>query len=285
MALHEQPELIKAWRPLDVAGVELRRGIAVKSGVPRHWHEEYQFCLVESGGGELRYRGSDLANPPGSLFMIQPGEVHSNWPYEFGCTYRMNFIDAHLLQEAAGEVYGKEDGLPFFPTTVVSDRRLINLFSRLQQSLESPATTLEREDRLTQFLSDLIVRFAERRAPPQSKVNEPKAVQRVCDFVLAHYDENFSLEDLAKVANLSAFHLNRIFSKQLGMPPHEFQIQVRIARAKALLRAGLPINEVASQTGFADQSHFTRHFKRLVIVTPGHYQQNSKIVQDGARRQ
>jgi AraC-like DNA-binding protein len=64
------------------------------------------------------------------------------------------------------------------------------------------------------------------------------------------------------------------------MPPHAFQTQVRVSRAKTLLLEGWSISQVASQTGFADQSHLTRHFKRLVGVTPGRYQQSSKNVQD-----
>jgi len=64
------------------------------------------------------------------------------------------------------------------------------------------------------------------------------------------------------------------------MPPHAFQTQVRIARAKNLLREGHSISHVATMTGFVDQSHLTRHFKRLVKLTPGQYLQDSKNVQD-----
>jgi AraC-like DNA-binding protein len=78
---------------------------------------------------------------------------------------------------------------------------------------------------------------------------------------------------------LSPFHLNRVFSKEFGLPPHAFLTQVRVARAKALLKQGTSITQTALEVGFSDQSHFTRHFRRLVSVTPGHYLQ-SKNVQD-----
>lgn len=279
-----QPELIKAWRPTDVAGLELRRGVAVKTPVPRHWHEEYQFCLIETGGGELRYRGCDLQSPAGSLFMVQPGEVHANWTGELGCGYWMTFVDAELMRRAATEVSGKHSGLPFFPTAVVFDQGLIRKYLKLQFALAQQSSTLERETLLVQFLTDLLCRFAEQRPVQPAGGAERQAVNRACEYVREHFDENVSLKDLARVANLSSFHLNRVFSKTLGMPPHEFQIQVRVWRAKALLRQGWAIPQVASQTGFADQSHLTRHFKRLVRVTPGHYKQNSKNVQDAPER-
>jgi AraC-like DNA-binding protein len=70
---------------------------------------------------------------------------------------------------------------------------------------------------------------------------------------------------------LSPFHLLRVFRAAVGLPPHAYQIQLRVARAKELLRAGMPIAAVAVEVGFVDQSHLTRHFKRLVGVPPGRY--------------
>ena len=206
--------------------------------------------------------------------------MHSNWAAEIGCGYWMTFIDAELMRRAVTEVSGKESSLPFFPTAVVFDRRLITRFLTLQLALDGTSGTLEREWLLMQFLTELISRFAEQRCELPKFGAERKAITRACEYVVAHYDENISLEQLARVANMSAFHFSRVFSRQMGLPPHEFQIQLRVTKAKALLRQGWPIPHVASETGFADQSHFTRHFKRLVIVTPGHYQQNSKNVQD-----
>ena len=55
------------------------------------------------------------------------------------------------------------------------------------------------------------------------------------------------------------------------MPPHLYLTQVRIERAKTLLTEGLPPAHVAAETGFVDQSHFTKRFKRIVGVTPGQY--------------
>src|SRR5437016_4987695 len=108
--------LVDVWRPGDLQ-IELRRGHGVAIPIPRHWHEEYQFCLIQSGPGELNYRGSNLPTPPASLFMVHPGEVHSNRPYEsIGCSYRTLFIDAELMRRAAADVCDRESGLPFFPT-------------------------------------------------------------------------------------------------------------------------------------------------------------------------
>jgi len=80
-----------------------------------------------------------------------------------------------------------------------------------------------------------------------------------------------TLEALARHAGISAFHLCRVFRQTVGMTPHAYQTQVRVRHARSLLRAGLPITTVAAQTGFYDQAHLTRHFKRIVGLTPGRY--------------
>ena len=70
---------------------------------------------------------------------------------------------------------------------------------------------------------------------------------------------------------MSRYHLLRVFKRATGLTPHAFHVQHRVERAKSLLRSGLPIVQVAADTGFVDQSHFTRAFKHLVGATPGQY--------------
>jgi AraC-like DNA-binding protein len=281
MELKQKREDIKVWRPHDLTQLELRRGFSVARPVPRHWHEEYQFCFIHSGPGELIYRGKDLLTPPASLFIVHPGEVHANRCYEgFTCSYRTIFVDTELMRCAAVEVYGRDLGLPFFPTAVVFDEDLLSQYVNLHAALEHPSSSLERQVLLLELLTGLIVRFAEQRAAPRTFGSERQAVKRACDYLSEHFVENVSLDFLARLANLSPFHFSRVFCEQFGMPPHAFQTQLRVLRAKALLRQGWTISRVASETGFADQSHLTRHFKRLMVVTPGQYIQNSKNVQD-----
>ena len=281
MGMDERQGVVEVWRPDELPQLELRRGFGVSRPVPRHWHEEYQLCLVQKGSGELVYRGDNLTTPPASLFVVHPGEVHSNRAHDRrGCSYRTIFAGAELMRRAAAAVRGKESGLPFFPNAVVFDQDLIRQYLELHFAFERPASSLERQAALLDLLTALVARHAEERATPRPFGPERRAVTRARDYLVEHYDENVSLDDLAGVANLSPFHFSRVFSVQFGMPPHAFQIQLRVERAKALLREGWPIPQAASQTGFADQSHLTRHFKRLAVVTPGQYRQNSKNVQD-----
>jgi AraC-like DNA-binding protein len=72
-------------------------------------------------------------------------------------------------------------------------------------------------------------------------------------------------------SGLSPCHFLRVFKHQTGMPPHRYHLNLRLERGRRLLRQGCEIADVAARTGFADQSHFTRHFRRFFGVTPGRY--------------
>jgi AraC family transcriptional regulator len=104
-------------------------------------------------------------------------------------------------------------------------------------------------------------------------------LRAVVEYVEEQLDAGPALEQLAAVARLSVYHFARQFKAATGLPPHQFVILRRVERAKELLQAGtdLSLAEVAARAGFSDQSQFSRHFKRLVGVTPGQFQMSARI--------
>jgi len=85
-----------------------------------------------------------------------------------------------------------------------------------------------------------------------------------------HYSDNISIKELAELACLSPYHFIRVFNQAIGMPPHAYLMQIRVNRARNLLSTKKSLIEVAIQTGFSDQSHLNRYFKRVFGYTPGH---------------
>lgn len=138
----------------------------------------------------------------------------------------------------------------------------------------NPGPWKSRLETLTRF----VARHAKRPPAPRRDGGEPAAAARVRDYLEEHYAEEVSLTQLAGLVGLSPYHLNRVFHRTHGLPPHALQTQLRVVRARTLLRHGWAPAVVAAETGFADQSHFTRRFKSVVGVTPGVYRKN---VQDG----
>jgi AraC family transcriptional regulator len=104
-------------------------------------------------------------------------------------------------------------------------------------------------------------------------------LRAVVEYIEEHLDASPTLGQIAAVAHLSPYHFARQFKAATGLPPHQYVIARRVERAKQLLRAGtgLSLAEVATDAGFSDQSQFSRHFKRLVAVTPGQFRMSARM--------
>lgn len=126
------------------------------------------------------------------------------------------------------------------------------------------------------MLAHFILRHAEERMELKNPGRESQAVNRARDYIETNYAEDISIDRLSQIASLSPFHLIRVFSSETGIPPHAYLTQIRIKRARELLARGYPVAFTACETGFVDQSHLTRQFKRIMGVTPGKY---SNIIQ------
>ena len=102
-------------------------------------------------------------------------------------------------------------------------------------------------------------------------------LQQVVDYIHAHLDRDLSLKELAAIVQMSAHYFSQLFKQSTGITPHQYVIRCRIERAKELLmQRKLTISDVAKVVGFVDQSHFHRHFKRLVGITPKTFLQQVK---------
>jgi AraC family transcriptional regulator len=104
-------------------------------------------------------------------------------------------------------------------------------------------------------------------------------LRAVVEYIEEHLDAGPTLQQMAAAARLSPYHFARQFKRATGLPPYQYVIARRVERAKQLLQGGgdLPLAEVAADAGFSDQSQFTRHFKRLVGVTPGQFRTPARI--------
>ena len=109
-------------------------------------------------------------------------------------------------------------------------------------------------------------------------LSKPK-LQQAISYIQENFDRDLSLDEIAAKANLSVYHFARLFKQSTGLAPHQYQIYYRVEQAKELLQAGeMTISEIATHVGFYDQSHLSRHFKRILGVSPKAIQQNSKNI-------
>nr|WP_246400515.1 AraC family transcriptional regulator [Jiangella mangrovi] len=244
--------------------------------IPRHTHEQYQLNLNLGVPGGLHYRRAFHVVPAGRLTVVMPGEAHTPVDPDHrdrDSEHLTLYVDAGALGAAADEIAGRSTALPFFRDLTIDDDATVARFARTHAALSSaPATVsvLDQDVRLLGFVSRLLRRHAgvagDRPLPPAHR-----SVRRARAYLHEHRAGAVSLADLARVSELSPYHLTRLFTADVGLPPHAYQLQLRVDHAKRLLLAGRPVSDAGHEAGFFDLSHFTRHFKRHVGVPPGRY--------------
>jgi AraC family transcriptional regulator len=118
---------------------------------------------------------------------------------------------------------------------------------------------------------------SQRRVAPIKGGLAPWQLRRVEEMIHEKLADDLSLADLAGITGLSKSHFARAFHRSTGLPPHQFQLNARVERAKHLLRRGdLSLTEIGIDCGFKEQSQFIRAFRRLAGVAPGVWQRMQK---------
>lgn len=268
---------VKFWRAPALEGLELLQASYGVQEFPRHRHEEYILGVMVRGVEGLRLGGAAHLAPEGSILMIPPGTWHANYAVDdSGFAYRTLYPSVELVMRCAQEITGKS-ALPLFrQPVVVEDEPLRRLLLGLHLALEQPASALEQQARFLDSLTYLLAHHSADRSVPPPTGREHRYVRSVRDFIEANYTENVSLAELGDLTGISPYHLLRMFREEVGLPPHEYLTQLRIAEAKRLLRGEQTAGQVAAEVGFVDQSHLTRHFKRIVGLTPGQFASDRK---------
>lgn len=266
-------EQVIFWRDPALSNIELLRATYVTHAFGRHTHEGYAIGVIDAGVEEFSYQGATHQATVNSIVIVHPGEVHTGHAgIPDGWKYSMFYPDIALLQRAISELSDRSHPtIPYFPNPVIQDQALARQLRRLHLVLETAESPLERESQFLWTFAQLVARHADRRPWILPLANENQAVQRVLHYLEQHYAQAIVLDDLARVANLKPLRLLRAFQRLMGLPPHSYLVQLRVTRAKQFLATGMPIAQVAFETGFTDQSHLNRHFKRSIGLTPGRY--------------
>jgi len=267
-------ESIHFARPPALDGVEL---LAAKAS-SRHWrvyHEQYAICANDDVAAEIRYRKRLNPIHNRSTLLFEPGEIHDTRRVEKPQDFTVLFLSENSMQRFSEEM--DISGLPHFKPDPNTQEKVYQSCKRLQASiLEDDTSVLEQESRLTECVGMLLSNHAEKRLSPLKNFKK-SPVYRAREFLNDNFAHSVSLNEIASIAGLSRFHFLKIFAAEFGIPPHTYHIHLRIERSLPLLRRGMSLCHIAETLGFNDQSHFIRHFKRIMGITPGQYKATDKI--------
>jgi AraC-like DNA-binding protein len=266
-------EAVKYWRVPQIGGVDLLNASYETQVFAKHTHDGYAVGVIESGSLGFEYRGETLIAAPGSVNLVIPGEPHTGFPASAGgWTYRMFYLDTSLMEQVASQIADRRQTMPFFPRGVIQDEHLAKTLGDLHRTMEDRSRDLlEKQSGLLMALAQWIHRHAADPPMIRSISREHRAVRLARDYIESHFQDTVSLEQIASISGLSAFHLIRVFKRAVGLSPHAYLTQVRVQRARSHILRGWTLASTAVETGFTDQSHLTRHFKRIFGITPGQY--------------
>jgi len=231
-----------------------------------HRHETYAVGLTLWGAQSFHYRGALQTSRGGQVMVIHPDEAHDGHAgVAQGFAYRMLYVDPASVSAAL-----EGASPPFVPDVVADDPVLAELLGEAFADFPQPLEPLAL-DAIVERLAGRLAARSDDRPRARRGSTAHRAVARARDFLAAEAHRTVASEELEKVTGVDRFALARHFRAATGTSPHRYQIGKRLARAQKLIADGMPLSEAAAATGFADQSHFTRHFSARFGLTPGRW--------------
>ncbi|WGS51781.1 AraC family transcriptional regulator [Paraburkholderia sp. D15] len=248
-------------------GIERIEAFFHDAAYAMHRHDTYAIGHTLAGVQSFRYRGGTANSLPGGTMVLHPDEPHDGQAGTHdGFRYRMIYVDPALFQRALG---GKP--LPFVKGGLSNDPRLFEATVRLLRATGdalAPLDPLEQDDALYDLAIalDAVAGAASTRRPVDFH-----AAARARDYLLASLDRAVTLDELAAAAGRDRWSLSRDFRALFGTSPHRYLTMRRLDRVRQLTVRGMSLADASAASGFADQSHMTRHFRQAWGVPPAQW--------------
>ena len=254
---------VRAWRP-HVGGVaEVLHAQWRDHAYPAHTHDTWTLLLVDDGliGYEL---GSHVhvAAPGAGVTLLPPHVAHDGRPATSrGFRKRVVYLEGDVLAESL--IGAAVDG------PLITDEALRHETSRLDRAFLL-GDDLEAESRLALVIERFTWHLTGR--PALTVASSPAAVARCAREILdADPAGVIGIAVVAATVGVTTAHLVRSFTRSYGIAPHRYLLGRRLDLARRRLLADEAPADVELATGFYDQAHLTRHFRRLLATTPGRY--------------
>lgn len=251
-------------------GIEAYRFKGIMLKFPNHFHEYYVIGFIEAGQRHLSCKNREYNISDGDLILFNPLDNHTCEQID-GKTldYRCINIKQEIMRKTVMEITGAEY-LPRFIEPVAYRSEHISLLRELHEMIMEEREDFEKEEVFYFLIKQLIEKYAEPESSREPELMDEE-IEAVCEFLEQNYAEHITLDELARMANRNKYSLLRAFTKFKGITPYRYLETVRVNQAKKLLEQGKEPIDAAIQTGFTDQSHFTKFFKEFIGLTPGQY--------------
>ncbi|WP_112246394.1 helix-turn-helix transcriptional regulator [Kribbella monticola] len=254
---------VHAWRPELDGVVEVLHAYFPSHAYPSHTHDAWTVLIVDEG--VVRY---DLDHREHGLAQAQVSLLPPNVPHDGRSVRPEGFRKRVLYLEPSRlgtDLIGAAVDRPEYVDPVL--RRRIH---QLHEVLTNGTEPLESESRLA-LIEQRLQQHLRRQVTPPPDRRDPGVASRLRDVLDGHLPTGITLDEAALLVHAHPTHLVRAFTREYGMPPHRYLTGRRVDLARRYLLEGRPPSEVATLAGFYDQSHLTRHFRKMLGVSPGQF--------------
>lgn len=262
---------VKYFRPKSLPSIMLVTstfgGAAMAPSTIDH---RWLFARTVAGDGDVEIGRTEVRMQPGVLLALEPGDCVTPLRRRSDTTsHRTLMVEPDYVTRFIETAF--PDGGVQLKRGLLG-KTAAQAFDALWNAVTAGDAPFEQESLLAAFLE---AASDEPRALPATPLTPP--IARAKKLLEDRYADDVRLEELESEIGLSRFYLVRRFRAEVGMPPHAYQLAIRLDRARVLVTEGVPLVEVASRCGFTDQSHLTRHFRRATGVAPGAYARSAGV--------
>jgi AraC family transcriptional regulator len=203
--------------------------------------------------------------------IILPAQIEASARWNRSYSYLALCLSPTALEQKVGDLI-KGYSMELLPQFALCDPLIYSVVLALQQELSNPGFSgqLYLDSLLTTLDTHLLRHYSTTQfITSKNRSLTPIQLQQAIAYIRAHLERDLSLDEIARVINISPSYFANLFKDATGISPYQYVIQQRVEKAKSLLlKTDLTIADIALQVGFCNQSHLTRRFKRLTGETP-----------------
>jgi len=233
-----------------------------------HFHIDFSIGALIDGITELGFKNKKYILNKNELAVFNPYELHACNPINRQKrSYFMLYVNNVWLWNLQKAVFKNVKNFTPIKNPIIKNKNLYVKFIQMCEKIaKSKVLSLEKEEIIEDFFVILFFQSIRK----DIKTPEVENLQKAKEYIIQNFNKNITVNDIAKQCKLSPFYFSRRFKKNFGISPHQFLMNIRIEKAKKMLKKKSVI-EVAYEAGFYDQSHFNNSFKQYTAITPLEY--------------
>ncbi|MEV7663020.1 AraC family transcriptional regulator [Paenarthrobacter sp. NPDC089316] len=250
---------VRAWHPAVPHVREVLHATFEHHSYPSHTHADWTVLLIDQGAVTYDLDRTEHLAAPASITLLPPHVPHDGRSAVGGKAFRKRVLylsEDWLPGEAA-------DAAASQPTLL--DPSAVSLVNGIHAALASPADAMAAECGVLALQESVRAHLG----PAHSPAHDAPLARQLREMLDDRLFDSFTIAEAASILGAHPGHLVRAFSKAYGIAPYRYVTGRRVDRARRLLLDGVPASEAAVESGFHDQSHLTRHFRRVLGTTPG----------------